>query len=65
MLRIIVAAIVAFSFAGAILALVGGWLGGELVERLGVAVHEGANVNAPSSLKTENAVRAAQPGKKR
>jgi len=55
----------AFSFAGAILALVGGWLGGELVERLGVAVHEGANVNAPSSLKTENAVRAAQPGKKR
>lgn len=38
------------SFAGAAVALVGGWLGGELVERLGVGVHTGANVNAPSSL---------------
>lgn len=27
-----------------------GWLGGELVDRLGVGVHEGANLNAPSSL---------------
>lgn len=26
------------------------WLGGELVERLGVGVDKGANVNAPSSL---------------
>jgi uncharacterized membrane protein len=51
----------AFSFAGALLALVGGWLGGELVERLGVAVHEGANVNAPSSLKTNNAVNRTEP----
>lgn len=39
---------------GLLVALVGGWLGGELVERLGVAVHEGANVNAPSSLVTED-----------
>lgn len=38
------------SFAGAGLALVTGWLGGELVGRLGVGVDEGANVNAPSSL---------------
>lgn len=29
---------------------VSGWLGGELVDRLGVGVHEGANVDAPSSL---------------
>jgi uncharacterized membrane protein len=29
---------------------VSAWLGGELVEALGVSVHEGANVNAPSSL---------------
>lgn len=42
------------SFAGAGLSMVGGWLGGELVERLGVAVHEGANLDAPSSLKTSN-----------
>ena len=33
-----------------IIAGLGGWLGGELVERLGVGVHEGANLDAPSSL---------------
>lgn len=38
------------SFAGLILAAVSGWLGGELVDRLGVGVDPGANVNAPSSL---------------
>ncbi|SRR6266496_4359645 len=38
------------SFLAVILALVAGWLGGELVERLGVGVHEGANLNAPNSL---------------
>lgn len=38
------------SFAGFALALVTGWIGGELVYRLGVAVDPGANVNAPSSL---------------
>ena len=43
------------SFVGAGMAGLGGWLGGELVERLGVGVHEGANVNAPSSLSTASA----------
>ena len=43
------------SIAGAGLALVGGWLGGELVERLGVGVHPGANPNAPNSLTTDAA----------
>lgn len=38
------------SFAGAGLALVTGWLGGELVERLGVGVDNGAHLNAPNSL---------------
>lgn len=38
------------SFVGFVLALVTGWLGGELVDRLGIGVDEGANVNAPSSL---------------
>jgi uncharacterized membrane protein len=38
------------SAAAVLLALVTGWLGGELVDRLGVGVEEGANVNAPSSL---------------
>ena len=39
------------------LALVTGWLGGELVDRLGIGVDEGANVDAPSSLSGEPAVR--------
>jgi uncharacterized membrane protein len=38
------------SFAGGGLALITGWLGGELVNRLGIGVSDGANVNAPSSL---------------
>lgn len=44
-----------FSFAGAGAALVGGWLGGELVERLGVGVDDGAHLDAPSSLSTSSA----------
>lgn len=40
----------ACSFAGAALALFTGWLGGELIERLGMAVHDGAHLDAPSSL---------------
>lgn len=36
--------------AAVALALVTGWLGGELVNRLGVGVDEGANLDAPSSL---------------
>ena len=38
------------SFVGVALALFTGWLGGELVERLGVGVHDQAGINAPSSL---------------
>lgn len=44
-----------FSFAGAALAGVTGWLGGELVERLGIGVDTGADVNAPSSLTRKHA----------
>src|SRR5438067_623179 len=36
--------------AGVGVALVGGWLGGELVEQLGVSVSSNANLDAPSSL---------------
>ncbi|SBT44780.1 DUF2231 domain-containing protein [Micromonospora narathiwatensis] len=39
------------SFVGIVLAGVTGWLGGELVERLGVGVSDEAGVNAPSSLR--------------
>jgi uncharacterized membrane protein len=40
----------ALSFIAVVGALLGGWLGGELVERLGVGVTPGANLNAPNSL---------------
>jgi uncharacterized membrane protein len=38
------------SFAGGGLSLLTGWLGGELVGRLGVGVDDGAHLDAPSSL---------------
>jgi len=41
-----------FSFAGGALALITGWLGGELVDRLAVGVDEGAHLDAPSSLRS-------------
>ena len=50
------------SICGAVLALVGGWFGGELVERLGVAVHPGAHLDAPSSLETDASHIPAQKG---
>ena len=34
------------------IALITGWLGGELVDRLGVGVDDGANLNAPNSITT-------------
>jgi uncharacterized membrane protein len=43
-------AVYMFSFVGVGLALWTGWLGGELVDRLGIGVDPGAHVNAPSSL---------------
>ena len=45
-----------FSFAGVLVALVGGWFGGELVERLGVGVAPDASLNAPSSLSKKERV---------
>jgi uncharacterized membrane protein len=41
---------IVLSFAGVGLSLITGWLGGELVDRLGVGVDDGANLDAPSSL---------------
>ena len=43
------------SFAGGVLALFTGWLGGELVDRLAVGVDPGAHVDAPSSLRSRRA----------
>lgn len=53
---------IVLSFAGAGLSLLTGWLGGELVERLGVGVDNGAHLNSPNSLSgrpaSENATNA-------
>lgn len=45
----------ALSLAGLTMAALAGWLGGELVERMGVGVDLGANLNAPSSLSDQPA----------
>ena len=47
---------------GAALAIVTGWLGGELVNRLGVGVDQGAHLDAPSSLSGAPAATAAGAG---
>jgi uncharacterized membrane protein len=47
---------IALSTAGTALALVTGWLGGELVDRLSVGVDEDAHLDAPSSLIFDRAV---------
>lgn len=47
------------SFLGLGLALVTAWLGGELVDQLGIGVREGANADAPSSLHEAHQHRAA------
>lgn len=41
---------IVLSGAAVAIALVTGWLGGELVDRLGVGVDDGANLNAPNSI---------------
>jgi len=41
---------IALAALGAGLATITGWLGGELVDRLGVGIDDGAHLDAPSSL---------------
>jgi uncharacterized membrane protein len=47
---------------GAGLSIITGWLGGELVDRLGVGVDQGAHLDAPSSLSGMPAAAAAGAG---
>ncbi len=50
------------SFSAVVVAVVAGWLGGELVERLGVGIDEGANLDAPNSLsKSKTATSGRSP----
>ena len=48
-------AALAASFVAFVLAGATGWLGGELVDRLGVGVDDGAHLDAPNSLTTSSA----------
>jgi uncharacterized membrane protein len=50
----------ALSFIALVLALITGWLGGELVDRLGVGVDNGAHLNAPNSLSRRPATDGSQ-----
>ena len=50
-----------WGWIGVAVALVSGWLGGELIERLGIAVHDDANPDAPSSLGGPKATRRQRP----
>jgi uncharacterized membrane protein len=52
-----------FSFVPVVLALVTGWLGGELVDRLGVGVDNGAHPDAPSSLSSRPTSESVSDGK--
>jgi uncharacterized membrane protein len=54
---------VVVSLLGVLLALVTGWLGGELVDRLGVGVDDGAHLDAPSSLSGRPASERWEPPK--
>ena len=49
------------SVVGVLIALVTGWLGGELVDRLAVGVDSGAHLNAPSSLSGRPASETSAP----
>jgi uncharacterized membrane protein len=54
-------AAIALSCCAVLLALITGWLGGELVDRLGVGVDRGAHLNAPNSLSGRPATEQAAP----
>ena len=54
---------VVLSLVAVLLALVTGWLGGELVDRLGVGVDAGAHLDAPSSLSGRPASEHATPAR--
>ena len=52
-----------FSVLGLLLGAYAAWLGGEMVDRLGIGVNDGANMNAPNSLlhKPAQAVKKSVP----
>ena len=53
---------VALSVAGSCIAMMTGWLGGELVGRLGVGVNDGAHLDAPNSITHERVTHIQEQG---
>ena len=53
------------SFLALLIALITAWLGGELVDRLGVGVDDDANLDAPSSLSDQPSPSRTKEGIKR
>jgi uncharacterized membrane protein len=51
------------AFAAVVIALVTAWLGGEMVDRLGVGVDNGAHLDSPSSLSKLPASASSEAGK--
>jgi len=56
---------IVLSFIAVGISLFAAWLGGELVDRLGVGIDTGANLDAPSSLTGKPATEVATPLAKR
>jgi len=52
---------IVLSFIAVGVSLFAAWLGGELVDRLGVGIDTGANLNAPSSLSSRSATETTNP----
>ncbi len=48
--------VVGLAISGAVISGITAWLGGELVDRLGVGIDEGAHLNAPNSLSARSAL---------
>ncbi|HET9014959.1 MAG TPA: DUF2231 domain-containing protein [Thermomicrobiaceae bacterium] len=56
---------IALSCLGVGLLIVTGWLGGELIDHLGVGVDNGAHLNAPTSLGSQDAPPRPRDGRRR
>jgi uncharacterized membrane protein len=52
---------IVLSFIGVTLLVITGWMGGELVDRLGVGVDDGAHLDAPNSITHRSTTGGAGP----
>jgi uncharacterized membrane protein len=55
-----ISASLVLSFTAVAFSFVGAWLGGELVDRLGVGIDDGVHLNAPSSLSSHSVAKGSR-----